>query len=99
MCYPREAGALWRVRAMKIFISQSGDKSKLAAQYLRDWLRCVIQSLEPWVSAIDIDAGDRWSVRVDQELEETNFGILCLTRANTTAQWILFEAGASSQNY
>lgn len=46
------------------------------------------------VSAIDIDAGDRWSVRVDQELEATNFGILCLTRANTTAQWLLFEAGA-----
>jgi hypothetical protein len=79
---------------MKILISQSGEKSRLAAQYLRDWLRCVIQSLDPWVSAIDIDAGDRWSVRVDQELEATNFGILCLTRTNTSAQWILFEAGA-----
>ncbi|MBE0393338.1 hypothetical protein BJQ96_03202 [Flavobacterium sp. PL0002] len=35
---------------MKIFLSWSGNKSKLIAESLKDWLEQVIQSTEPWIS-------------------------------------------------
>ena len=83
---------------MKIFISWSGEPSKKAAQALRNWLPFVIQSLEPWVSSTDIEAGERWSPEVNKQLELTDFGILCLTPQNLTAPWILFEAGALAKS-
>src|SRR6266478_2391290 len=82
---------------MKIFISWSGDRSKAVAQALRQWLPDVIQSVQPWMSAEDIDAGARWGNEVTSELLETRFGIICLTKDNQTAPWILFEAGALSK--
>jgi hypothetical protein len=46
------------------------------------------------MSASDIDAGTRWNRRVDSELSESRFGIICVSRTNQAAPWILFEAGA-----
>ena len=46
------------------------------------------------MSAEDIEAGARWGINVTKQLEETRFGIICLTNDNQTAPWILFEAGA-----
>lgn len=79
---------------MKIFISWSGEKSQKVAIFMRTWLKEVIQSLEPWMSKKDISAGARWSAAIAKELSESNFGIICLTRSNLDAPWILFEAGA-----
>jgi hypothetical protein len=64
------------------------------AQALRQWLPDVIQSIEPWMSLEDIDAGARWGSDIAAELSATRFGIICLTGENQTAPWILFEAGA-----
>ena len=79
---------------MKVFISWSGPRSMAVAQALRQWLPDVIQSIEPWMSSEDIDAGARWGNDIAAELSATRFGIICLTRENQTAPWILFEAGA-----
>jgi hypothetical protein len=79
---------------MKVFISWSGKRSKIIALTLRQWLPDVIQSVEPWMSEFDIDAGARWSGEIEKELSEAKFGIICLTRDNFNAPWILFEAGA-----
>jgi hypothetical protein len=79
---------------MKVFISWSGERSKAVAVALRQWLPDVIQSVDPWVSAEDIEAGARWSTNIADELSETRFGVICLTQDNQTAPWILFEAGA-----
>lgn len=79
---------------MKVFISWSGERSKFVAAKLRDWLPDVIQDVEPWMSASDIDAGARWGQSVQEELSESRFGIICVTNDNQTAPWILFEAGA-----
>jgi hypothetical protein len=83
--------------AMKVFLSWSGARSRAAAQFLRQWLPDVIQSIEPWMSAEDIDAGARWNSELTNKLAETRCGIICLTQDNQQAPWILFEAGALSK--
>lgn len=82
---------------MKIFLSWSGNKSKLIAESLKDWLEQVIQSTEPWIST-SIDKGKKWSKEISDRLEESKVGIICLTRENLNAPWILFEAGAISKS-
>lgn len=79
---------------MKIFISWSGDRSKEVAAGLKTLIQDVVRCSEPWVSGADISPGARWSNVIQSELQETRFGILCLTRDNISAPWILFEAGA-----
>ena len=79
---------------MKIFLSWSTEPSKFIAQVLKDWIPSVIQAARPWFSDSDIDRGTRWSAEIASELEQSKFGILCLTPENLTAPWINFEAGA-----
>lgn len=79
---------------MKIFISWSGERSQALAQALHEWLPLVLHFVQPWLSQSDIAAGERWGVEVAKELEGSNFGIICVTRDNINAPWILFEAGA-----
>jgi hypothetical protein len=69
----------------------------MMAQALRDWIPVVLDEVKPWFSGKDIPAGERWSSEVGSRLEDTNFGILCLTRENLQAPWLLFEAGALSK--
>ena len=82
---------------MKVFISWSGNKSHKVALVFRDWFPSVIQSIEPYVSSEDIDKGARWSTDIAKELENSTFGILCVTRENLEAPWLSFEAGALSK--
>lgn len=82
---------------MKIFISWSGDLSNKIAMVLREWLPCVLQTLEVYVSSEDIDKGTRWSSDIAAELESSSFGIICVTPDNLNAPWIHFEAGALSK--
>lgn len=79
---------------MKVFISWSGEKSKAVATKLHEWIPDIINYVEPWLSLEDIDAGARWNKEIAEELSETKFGILCLTKSNSEAPWLLFEAGA-----
>src|SRR6266508_2746036 len=80
---------------MKVFISWSGERSLAIAKALRDWLPRVIQAIEPWMSDSDADKGIRWEQRIGQELEQTRFGIFCLTPENLDSRWLnFFEAGA-----
>jgi hypothetical protein len=82
---------------MKVFLSWSGETSRRLAEALREWLPAVLQAVEPWMSAADIDKGARWSADIAGELEQAKVGVLCLTRDNLAAPWVLFEAGALSK--
>jgi TIR domain len=83
---------------VKVFISWSGALSRDVAVALRDWLPSVIQVVEPYVSSEDIDPGARWSTDIAVQLEDTDFGILCVTRDNVETPWLNFEAGALSKS-
>lgn len=82
---------------MKVFLSWSGELSHKIALVFRDWLPSVIQSIIPYVSSEDIDKGARWSTDIAKELENSTYGILCVTKENFHAPWLTFEAGALSK--
>lgn len=79
---------------MKVFISWSGDRSKQVAELLDDWIQCVIQAVDPWMSSKDIDRGALWFTEISDQLANTSIGIICLTKENKNKPWILFESGA-----
>jgi TIR domain len=83
---------------MKVFISWSGERSQKIGNALREWIPVVLHYVEPWLSHADIDAGQRWADEVAKELENSNFGILCVTRENVDSPWVLFEAGALAKS-
>lgn len=49
------------------------------------------------MSSEDLRKGGRWNKDLADQLQQTNFGIICLTPDNLEAPWILFEAGALSK--
>jgi hypothetical protein len=83
---------------LRIFISWSGRRSQAVAEALREWLPQLFQAVQPWISSADIRAGSRWAIEVAKALETTEFGILCVTKENLVAPWLLFEAGALSKS-
>jgi|HubBroStandDraft_6_1064221.scaffolds.fasta_scaffold04404_6 hypothetical protein len=82
---------------MKVFISWSGDVSRALAVEMRDLLPMFAHHVDPWISARDIQPGERWAQLLGRELEECKFAIICLTRDNRQAPWLLFEAGAAAR--
>ncbi|MBX3417636.1 MAG: TIR domain-containing protein [Pirellulaceae bacterium] len=82
---------------MSVFISWSGQLSGKVAQLLYTWLPDVLQNVTTWISKEDIDKGSMWFNDLSGELQCTSVGIICVTRENRNAPWILFEAGALSK--
>jgi hypothetical protein len=82
---------------MKVFISWSGELSHKVAELLGSWIPDVLSGVSIWLSSEDLEKGSIWFGDLSQKLEENSFGILCLTRENQSAPWVLFEAGALSK--
>lgn len=82
---------------MKIFLSWSGKTSKEVALVLEEWLQSVIQGVDIFISENHIEKGTRGLNRIAKELENINFGILCICNDNIKSPWINFEAGALSK--
>lgn len=87
----------YKEKEMKVFISWSGDQSLKVAELLKEWIPCIIQGVKTYFSTADIDKGTRWGTDIAKELEESDFGILCVTKENVTSGWLNFEAGALSK--
>jgi TIR domain len=82
---------------MKVFISWSGDRSKLLAEAIYWWLPHVLQYTRPYFSPEDIGKGKRWNDDISKELGQSQIGIIAMTQENLTSPWIMFEAGAISK--
>jgi len=80
-----------------VFISWSGERSKRAAEALREWLGAVLQNARPWMSDTDIEKGSRSFDEIARALEGMKIGIICLTPENLTSEWLHYEAGALSK--
>lgn len=83
---------------MKIFLSWSGTHSRQVADIVRAWIPTVLPYTEPWISSRDIDKGSRWALDVASQLDDTNFGIICVVPGNVKEPWLNFEAGAISKS-
>lgn len=79
---------------MNVFLSWSGSLSQQLAHVLFDWLPLVINAADPWMSTESIGKGKRWSAELNQTMDQVKFGIVCVTRENIHADWLIFEAGA-----
>nr|WP_319376187.1 hypothetical protein [uncultured Methanoregula sp.] len=82
---------------MQVFLSWSGERSKETAESLKKYIHLIVQAVSPVIST-DIEKGTRWFSTLSKTLDETNFGICCLTQDNLTSPWLLFEAGAMSKS-
>lgn len=82
---------------MKIFISWSGKLSKEVGSVLKTYLPVILNDVDVFMSAHDIESGSRWSEKLSFELEQSNYGIVCFSPGNINAPWLLFEAGAISK--
>jgi hypothetical protein len=81
---------------MRLFISWSGKSSHEIAKALQEWFPKIFHNnVELWV-AYDIEQGSKWLIELADGLEQTQFGILCMTPDNLDSAWMLFEAGAIS---
>jgi TIR domain len=83
---------------VRIFISWSGEPSGTVALALRRWLPRLLQFVEPWMSTEEIQSGSLWRDELAKALDDTNFGIICVTRNNQDSRWLMFEAGALAKS-
>lgn len=79
---------------MNVFLSWSGPKSQAVAEEFNQWLQCVLQSVQPWISTTSIESGSLWFDEISNSLSESGTGIVFVTQENKNSPWILFEAGA-----
>jgi TIR domain len=88
----------WKDGQVRVFISWSNEPSRSIACALGEWLGGLVQAVEPWVSDEEIASGKRWREEIGAALNETDFGIICLTRGNQHNPWLMFEAGALAKH-
>lgn len=83
--------------SVKVFFSWSGSLSHDLAECVRRRLPGILQFVKPYFTPEDIEKGARWDHDIAKELDESNIGLIFLTRENLNNPWILFEAGALSK--
>jgi len=82
---------------MKVFLGWSGNLSRQLADTFHTWLKCVIQSVDPFFSSHDIDKGATWHSSLTGTLKTCSYGIFFITEENMGNSWMHFEAGALSK--
>ncbi len=84
---------------LRIFTSWSGERSKTVALGLKSLLQDLFGDAVQVFVSDHISPGEAWAQRLGAELEQSDFGILCLTLENFESPWLLFEAGAIAKKF
>ncbi len=84
---------------MRISLSWSGNLSHRVALILSKWLPSVVQAVTPFVSVDEKRRGAAWFKAIKDQHNQMDFGIICLSRENLSAPWLLFEAGVLSTRF
>ena len=79
--------------SVRVFLSWSGESSRLVAKALHEGMQRLSDRLEPWLSD-DLEPGAQWASMLVPQIRKARFAVLCLTRRNIGAAWIAFETGA-----
>ena len=81
---------------MGVFICWSGvgSRSHQLAKILSERIPEILQSVDVFLSELDIGPGTTWMEELRKALNENRFGILCITPENKDNVWIHFEAGS-----
>lgn len=81
-----------------IFISWSGDASRMIAETMKSWLLTIFsEKIDVFFTPEDIEAGRRWSTELAGNLQKCDIGIFIYTPQNLESLWMAFEAGALSK--
>ncbi len=78
---------------MRITFSWSGNLSYRVAVLLSKWLPSVVQAVNPSFASRESRKGTTWYKTLKDQLNQIDFAIVCLSRENLNAPWLLFEAG------
>ncbi|MDR0890467.1 MAG: toll/interleukin-1 receptor domain-containing protein [Oscillospiraceae bacterium] len=78
---------------MNIFISWSKAKSKEYAIKTKELLEKLNPKIEAFVSEVDIYGGEDVQDKIINKIIESEILVLCFTKENKKAPWLLFEAG------
>ncbi|MBR4544433.1 MAG: hypothetical protein IKO14_00410 [Oscillibacter sp.] len=79
---------------MNVFISWSGTRSRLAAEAFHRILPMILTTPnEKFYLSTGIYKGANWNANLNKGLQIADFGILCVTRDNYAAPWMIYEAG------
>jgi hypothetical protein len=80
-----------------VFLTWSGPESKQISAALRLFLKRVLQAVDPWVSYEDIPSGAVWTAELEEKLDASHAGIICVTPTNIEAPWLHYEVGKLSK--
>ena len=79
---------------MNVFISWSGKRSRLAAEAFHRALPMILaRHPNEFYLSTGIYKGADWEKNLREGLQTADFGILCVTRENVAAPWMIYEAG------
>lgn len=75
-----------------VFLSWSGERARHVANTLSDHIEDLL-NVDTFVSP-NIEKGEEWNNAIHSALRRCDAGIIILTKENSTAPWLLYEAGA-----
>ena len=78
---------------MKVFISWSKRKSMEMAIKTKELLERLNPEIEAFVSEVDIYGGEDVQKKIIEKIQDCDKLVLCFTKENKRAPWLLFEAG------
>lgn len=81
-----------------LFISWSGNRAQRVATIIKQLVEGVLPNPHVFLSSRDIPGGRPWFSEISRAIENSNAGLVILTKENVGQPWILFESGAIAKH-